>query len=157
MQIGGILVEEGKEYCHLCNSDLAENVNKDNQFWFTADCINRHYCSKCAKLGESIMDEFIKKTSRKRACGEYYDAYDLIKLIESLHKDCHGNFKISFDNNFGYDESFVKSPITKDGKPIGVITSVTSEKVEGFIWERYMPIVAELDHNQKPISFEIVY
>ena len=32
MQIGGILVEEGKEYCHLCNSDLAEDVNKDNQF-----------------------------------------------------------------------------------------------------------------------------
>lgn len=80
-----------------------------------------------------------------------------IEEIESLHKDCHGNFRISFDNNFGYDESLVKAPITKDGKPIGVITDVTPEKVEGFIWERYMPIVAELNHNQKPVSFEIVY
>lgn len=92
-----------------------------------------------------VLDECNDKELRIN--GEYYDAYDLMKLIESLHKDCHGNFKISFDNNFGYDESLVKSPITKDGKPIGVITSVTSEKVEGFIWERYMPIVAELDHN----------
>lgn len=150
-------MEEEKEYCHLCNSDLAEDIDRDNQFWFTADCISRHYCSKCAKDGESIMNEFVKKSSMKRACGEYYDAYDLIKLIESLHKDCHGSFKISFDNNFEYDESLVKSPITKDGKPIGVITDVTPEKVEGFIWERYMPIVAELDHNQKPVSFEIVY
>lgn len=150
-------MEEDKKYCHLCNMNLEDDENKDRQFWFAADCITRHYCSNCAKYGESIMNEFINKSSRKRAHGEYYDSYDLIKLIESLHKDCHGNFKISFDNNFGYDESLVKSPITKDGKPIGVITDVTPERVEGFIWERYMPIVAELDHNQKPVSFEIVY
>lgn len=150
-------MEEDKKYCHLCNMNLEDDENKDKQFWFTANYIERHYCSKCAKDGESIMNEFVKKSSMKRACGEYYNDYDLVRLIESLHKDCHGSFRISFDNKFGYDENLIQSPITKDGKPIGVITDVTTEKVEGLIWERYMPIVAELDYNQKPVSFEIVY
>lgn len=149
---------EEKRYCCLCNSDMDKDENKEKQFFWAADCyVERYYCSQCSEIGESVMNEYIKKVNKLRANKDYYDPHDLVRLIENLHTKHNGSIRISFDNNYGYDETLVKSPILKDDKPIGVITNVTSEKVEGFIWERYMPIITQFDHKQNPISFEIVY
>ena len=150
-------IKDNRIYCHFCNVDMTDDKS-DKQFWFNVDDIQRHYCGKCGKAyGQSIFDEVFKRINRLKKEDKYYDTYKEIKLVETLHKNRIGNFKICFDNNYNYDKDLIKAPILKDGKPIGVITDVTPEKVEGFIWERYMPIVAELNHDQKPMSFEIVY
>ena len=149
-------MDSNRIFCHLCNKDMTDDKS-ETQFWFIAHNVDRHYCGECGKNGELILNEFYKRVKRLEKNGEYCDPYDEIKLIESLYKNRNGSLNISFKNNYNYDESVVNAPILKDGKPVGIITSVTPEKVEGFIWERYMPIVTEFNNMQKAVSFEIVY
>ncbi len=146
-----------KKYCCLCNADMEEDENKEKQEWFsTTDGFERWYCSKCSEKAESIEREYIERTNNLRAKHEYYNPLDLIMMVESLYTQRNFNLGVHFDNVFGYDESIINAPILKDNKPIGIVTNVTSEKVEGFIWSRYMKLFAELDFEQRPVSFKII-
>lgn len=149
-------MENNKIFCHMCGKDMTDDKN-EAQFWFSAHNVDRHYCSECGKDGRLILDAFSKRVRRLKHYNEYCDPYEEIKFIESLYKNKNGNLTISFKNNYNYDESAINRPILKDDKPIGVITSVTPEKVEGFIWEKYIPIVAVFNDIKQAVSFEIVY
>lgn len=147
-----------KKYCCLCNVDMEEDENKERQEWFSpTDGFERWYCSKCSEKAVSIEREYIDRANNLRAKHEYYNPIDLIMMVESLYVNRNTNLGIHFDNVFGYDESLINTPILKDNKPIGVITNVTPEKVEGFIREKYMKLFAEFNSEQRPAAFELVY
>ena len=147
-----------KKYCCLCNADMEEDENKEMQEWFfPTDGFKRWYCSKCSEKAKSIEEEYIKRANNLREKHEYYNPLNLIMMVENLHIHRNTNIGIHFDNVFKYDKSIINAPILQDGKPIGVITNVTSEKVEGFIWERYMKLFAEFNSEQEPVAFELVY
>lgn len=146
-----------KKYCCLCNSDMDEDDSKEKQEWFSPlDGFERWYCSKCSEKAMLIEKEYIKRANNLRAKHEYYNPLDLIMMVESLHIHRNTNLGIHFDNVFGYDESLINAPILQNGRPIGVITNVTHEKVEGFIWDRYMKLFAQFNSEQKPVTFELV-
>lgn len=60
---------------------------------------------------------------------------------------------IGFENNFHYDESAVQTPITYQGKPIGIITDVNSTHVFGILKAELLPEISVETH--KIVSFEI--
>lgn len=148
---------EEKKYCCLCNADMEQDENKEKQEWFSpTDGFERWYCSKCSEKAKSIETEYIERANNLRKKHEYYKPIDLVMMVESLYAQRNSNLGIHFDNVFGYDESLINTPILKDNKPIGIITNVTPEKVEGFIWSRYVNIFAELNFEQKPVAFNLV-
>lgn len=60
---------------------------------------------------------------------------------------------IGFENNFHYDESAIQSPITYQGKPVGIITDVNSTHVFGILKAEILPEISVDTH--KVVSFEI--
>ena len=60
---------------------------------------------------------------------------------------------IGFENNFHYDESAMQSPITYQGKPIGIITDVNSTHVFGILKAELLPKISVDTH--KAVSFEM--
>lgn len=60
---------------------------------------------------------------------------------------------IGFENNFHYDESAIQTPITYQGKPVGIITDVNSTHVFGILKAELLPEISVDTH--KVVSFEI--
>ena len=60
---------------------------------------------------------------------------------------------IGFENNFHYDESVIQSPITYQGKPVGIITDVNSTHVFGILKAELLQEISVDTH--KVVSFEM--
>ena len=140
--------------CHFCGNKITDEEchGKILQSYTVIGLIS--YCSKCCKIGELIIKEYNKQSRKMDLMHEYYDPSELFDSIERIHKYKTGTIQVIFDNT-GYDEQLVNTPILKDDVPIGVITEVTSDKVIGFIWERYLALIPEKDVNNQVVSFQI--
>lgn len=149
-----VLVDGDKSYCDYCGKYIPENDK--NQLWFAVDNFVRHYCSCCASYGEYVQKTVERKIKFYKLSNRYYETGHVFKMVEALHKNKIGKMKISFANNFNYSRDIIGSPIIKDDAAVGVITDVNRKEVTGYIWNRYMPVVAEI-YEDKSVSFEIVY
>lgn len=81
----------------------------------------------------------------------------MIKMKETItdKSACtEGEFiNIGFENNFHYDQSVIQTPITYQGKPVGIITDVNSTHVFGILKAELLPEISVDTH--KVVSFEI--
>ena len=145
--------EKDKSYCEFCGNLIPED--DENQWWFLVDGVTKHYCSYCEDYMNNVQRITNKRIDYCKRNNKYYEPEKVIKMVESYFKNKNGNINISFVNNGQYGEDAINAPITKDGIAIGVITDVNKDKVKGYIWENYMPIVTEL-HEGVVHSFEIV-
>ena len=140
--------------CHFCGNKITDEERHGKILQCDSVIGLISYCSKCCKIGELIIKEYNKQSRKMDLMHEYYDPSELFDSIERIHKYKTGTIQVIFDNT-GYDEQLVNTPILKDDAPIGVITEVTSDKVIGFIWERYLALIPEKDVNSQVVSFQI--
>ena len=143
-----------KIYCRLCNADMTNDIS-ETKFNSIIDGIALHYCKECGVYGYEIVNRYNKWKCELNKDTSQINSENELRKIESFFKKTNGHFSIHFHNNFNYDESIIDAPILKNGKPIGIITSVTPKEVEGFIWEKYISIDTIFDDKHKPIAFEI--
>ena len=140
------------EHCYLCNSDLSKDCELDKQHHWYSPIGLIHFCSDCLKNGQSIIDKYdkISKCSDKQCNNEV-----LFKTIVNAVKYKTPIINISFKNYLGYDANLINAPITKDGICIGVITNITNDEIYGIVWERYVSLFPEFNHNSQVSSFEL--
>ena len=65
---------------------------------------------------------------------------------------------VQFKNIYGAVAADTYAPVTKNGIPIGIIQSVTTDYIRAILWKRYFDIVSETGARKggEMRSFEII-
>ena len=142
-----------KVYCRFCGKEIIFDGRKPLPITFSCGDNVVQYCGEHAKLGQEIFNKFNEK---KRYNNDYCEMVLLEKIEKQLTSDV-GDWHVKFPNLYHNGDEIMNTPILRYGKPIGFVSNVYRDYIIGKIWSRYIPIVSELDvENKRTMSFELI-